>query len=233
LCLPAALGVRKLLPGAEALLTEAGRPGALRGEELLGLSLLLGLLGALLGVLPLAGRLSGGPLAFAFALSLGSWPRLRLSALSLSRRNEATRDLPRWMDLFALCLSAGMDFRGALLQVTEGERGVLAEELRSVAAALSLGETRERALLELAERLPCLEVQDFVRGIIQAEKKGAPIAESLRISAVVTRQKRTVRAEELAARASVLLLIPLMMLLGCIFLLLVAPLLLGGLGLSS
>ena len=66
-------------------------------------------------------------------------------------------------------------------------------------------------------------MNEFVNAIIQAEERGNPVAEVLLIQAGVSRQRRSVRAEELAARAGVAMVGPLFLLFGCIMLLVVAP----------
>jgi len=63
-------------------------------------------------------------------------------------------------------------------------------------------------------------VRELVGAIVQAEEKGTPLAEVLRIQAGMLRMRRTILAEESAARAGVLMMIPLIMLLGSILIIL-------------
>lgn len=152
-------------------------------------------------------------------------PVFRIQGLRGGRVRAAAREVPRTMDLLSLCMSAGMDLVGGLKEVSKGDKGVVADELRYLLAALEIGQTRRAALQELYENLPALEVGDFTRAIIQAEAKGASVRDALLNQATMSRQRRSVRAEELAARAGVLLTLPIMMLVVCVLLLIVGPLL--------
>ena len=64
---------------------------------------------------------------------------------------------------------------------------------------------------------------EFVGSVIQAELRGNPIADVLKIQAEVARRKRTVRAEESAAKAGVAMLGPLILVFVAILILIVAP----------
>jgi tight adherence protein C len=66
-------------------------------------------------------------------------------------------------------------------------------------------------------------VLEFVGAVVQAELRGTPIVDVLRIQAEVSRQKRTVRAEESASRASVAMTAPLLLAFVAILILIVAP----------
>ena len=65
---------------------------------------------------------------------------------------------------------------------------------------LDLGHTRRKALEGLAERVPTEPVRDFVASVVQAEDKGTPLAEVLSVQARMLRMRRSVRAEESAAK---------------------------------
>jgi tight adherence protein C len=69
-------------------------------------------------------------------------------------------------------------------------------------------------------------VREFVGAVVQAEEKGTPLAEVLRIQAGILRMRRTVLAEEAASRAGVMMMIPLIMLLGSILMILMGSMML-------
>lgn len=150
-------------------------------------------------------------------------PLLRVQARRSERVRAAAREVPRTMDLLGLCMSAGMDLVGGLKEVSSGDRGVVAEEIKHLLSTLEMGQTRRAALREFHENLPALEVGDFARAIIQAEAKGASVRDALMHQATMSRQRRSVRAEELASRASVLLTLPMMMLVVCVLILVMGP----------
>ena len=110
-------------------------------------------------------------------------------------------------------MGAGLDFIGAVRHVVEkwsDKRDPLCEELSRFLHELSLGKTRNEALEDLAYRAPTELVKAFVTNAIQAEKRGTPLVEILRIQADVARTKRFQTAEKIAGRAGVVILMPLM-----------------------
>jgi tight adherence protein C len=66
-------------------------------------------------------------------------------------------------------------------------------------------------------------VKEFVGAVVQAELRGNPVANVLRIQAEVSRTRRSVRAEEAASKAGVAMVAPLMLVFLCILILIVAP----------
>ncbi len=207
------------------LLIRAGEPLGLDRYEAVFLSLVFALLGA-----GLAALVGGDSRLWVLPGALvGGWAlNLRLQSIATERFQEMSRELPSAIDLAALAMNAGMDFVGAIKRVIEGQTGVVADELGQVLSALHLGITRRAALLALCERVPTSDVTDLVRALLAAELKGASISDALGQQASVSRQRRSVRAEEAAARAGVLLLVPVMFLMVAILILLVGPLLSGG-----
>jgi tight adherence protein C len=157
-------------------------------------------------------------------------PFLHLSSTEHERGRRVRDGLPSVIDLLSLGLSAGLDFPGALRQVVEKTstpRDPLIEEIQLVLQELSVGKTRKQALLELEQRVPNESTREFVAAVIQAEERGNPLADVLRIQAESSRQRRSVRAEEAAARASVKMFAPILMIVVVVMLLILTPLLLG------
>jgi len=74
--------------------------------------------------------------------------------------------------------------------------------------------------------VPTEAVREFVGAVVQAEEKGTPLAEVLRIQANILRMRRSVLAEEAASRAGVMMMIPLIMLLGSILVILLGSMML-------
>ena len=89
-----------------------------------------------------------------------------------------------------------------------------------------MGMTRRQALLAFSERAPLESVNEFVAAIVQAEERGNPVAEVLQIQAGVSRMRRSVKAEEAAAKAGVQMVGPLFLLFFCIMLLVMGPIVL-------
>ncbi len=154
-------------------------------------------------------------------------PYLQLQSKAKERVKLIERGLPGAIDLAALCMGAGLDFPGAISHVVENmsdSSSPIRQELQRILHELSLGHTRKQALQGFAKRVESDAVVEFVASIIQAEEKGTPLAEVLSIQAGALRDRRSVLAEEAAARAGVLLMLPMLLMMVSIILLLMGPL---------
>ncbi|HWA74339.1 MAG TPA: type II secretion system F family protein [Polyangiaceae bacterium] len=195
-------------------------------EETIGLSIITGLGGLAIGAM--AGYLSGmgnilivGGTLIGFAL-----PFMRISEAAAERMKNVDRRLPSAIDLLALAMGAGLDFPGSVRQVVEksgSPEDPVVEEFTLILQSLQLGRTRSQALEEFAARVPVDSVVEFVGAVVQAELRGNPVVDVLRIQAEVSRRKRTVRAEEAAAKAGVAMIGPLVLVFLCILMLIIAP----------
>jgi tight adherence protein C len=213
----------------ESLNRQIGVAGDFMGllpEELIGFSVLTSVLG--LGIGYAAGVWTGmGNLATFGCCAFGLIaPFLTLSDTSARRFKEVNRRLPYAIDLLALGMGAGLDFPAAVRQVVEksgAPNDPLVEEFTLILQSLQLGRTRRMALEEFAARVPSDAVREFVGAVVQAEMRGNPVVNVLRIQAEVSRHRRTARAEEAAARAGVAMVLPLVLVFITILLLIVAP----------
>jgi tight adherence protein C len=218
---------------AQALhLERAGHFLGLTPDEYTALSLLslLGL-GGVMGWLSYA--VDQGGIGVGLGLSLGAaLPYWRIEDIVRERCKQIRRGFPAAVDLAALCVGAGLDFPSALRAIAKNspESDLVARELRHLLALLDVGHTRKHALKELERRVPIQPVRDFVRALTQADEKGNPIYEALTVQATMNRLQRSVAAEEAAARAGVLMIVPMVLLLGCILLMLMGPFLVNGMG---
>ena len=221
--------IQRIRVEQERALVLAGRPGGLSVESFWAVVVLTGCAGGLLGLW--SSSVLGSQLAIVVGLALGLWlPLVHLAAIRAQRFTEAARELPASIDLTALAMNAGADFPGALRRVVAGQTGVVADELRLVQMSIDLGVTRAESLRALEVRLPIVEVRDLVRAVVLAEQKGASVTEVMAQQAMAARQRRSVRAEEAAARAGVLLMGPMMLLVLCVLILLVGPMMITGIG---
>jgi len=207
-------------------ITFAGDYLGLSANDLIGLSIVSGVTCITLALL--ASNLLGLPsLIVIFAGAIGFYmPYLQLTGVRSERFKAVNRSLPTAIDLAALCMGAGLDFPGALRQVVDkasSREVVLVEELNRILQELELGHTRRKALEGLAERVPTEAVKDFVGTVVQAEEKGTPLAEVLTIQARMLRMRRSVMAEEGAAKAGMMMMGPLMMMFICVLAILIGP----------
>jgi len=230
--LVALLPIHRLREQQEKELVQTDYCLGLTPDEYSALSLLSALLSGatVAGLAYLAGS---SPLLGMAGAALGLLlPKLQIQEIIRRRARVISRALPHAIEIAAMCMGAGMDFPGALrlLSQGKGKNDVLAREFSLILEELDLGHTRREALLSFAGRVPTQAVRDFVNAVVQAEQKGNPLAKVLQIQGRMLNQRRSVAAEEAAARAGVLLVGPLMLLVGCIMLLLMGPFLVKGVG---
>ena len=206
-----------LIARADAKLERAGYPGGLRGADWMGVKVLstiifgvgLGLLGLLLGK---------APLAFVFGIGgagLGYMaPEFWLGGRARKRSFEMVLQLPDALDLLTISVEAGLGFDAALAKVVEKMEGPLVNEFRQALAEIRMGRTRRDALRDVVARADSQPISNFIGAIVQAEQLGVPIAKVLQIQSQQLRIERRQRAEEMAAKAPVKMLFPMV---GCIF----------------
>lgn len=147
------------------------------------------------------------------AAGLGYYlPNVFLARRIESRQREIFESFPDATDLMLVCVEAGLGLDAAIIRVSEEMRlksQVLADELHLVTLELRAGSTKEQALKNLAMRTGVEEVDSLVAMLVQAERFGTSIGDSLRVYADELRTKRRLRAEEAAAKIPLKLLFPL------------------------
>ncbi len=139
-------------------------------------------------------------------------PNLWLSAKADRRQQELVNGFPDALDLMLVCVEAGLGVEAAFDRV--GREMAISHPLVSrmmgeVVLQLRAGQSREEALRRMGESVKVDEIRSFATLIIQSDKLGSSIGQTLRIYAGEMREKRRMRAEEKAHRLPVLLSIPL------------------------
>jgi tight adherence protein C len=126
----------------------------------------------------------------------------------------------------ALAMGAGLDFPGAVRQCVEkssNPNDPIVEEFTLILQTMNLGQTRKDCLQEFARRCPVEAVKEFVGALVQAEERGNPVADVLQIQATSSRTRRSVRAEEMAAKAGVAMTGPLVLVFASVMILIMGP----------
>ena len=135
--------------------------------------------------------------------------------------------MPFFIDLLALSVEAGLDFFGAIQKIvdkTNDPNSVLGEEFKIVLKDIKVGSSKADALKEMAIRLDMPEITSFVAVLIDDEATGASIAQVLKDQSIQMRLERFIRAEKAGARASQLILLPLMLfILPAVFIMVFGP----------
>ena len=144
-------------------------------------------------------------------------PNALLARQITYRKREIFENFPDAIDLMTVCVEAGLGLDAAIGRVGEEMRltsPILADELHLVNLELRAGGTRAQALRNLALRTGVEEVDTLAAMLIQADRFGTSVADSLRVHSDSLRTKRRLRAEEAAAKIPIKLLFPLIF---CIF----------------
>ena len=211
-------------------ITQAGDVLGLQAVDVVSCGILLGLFGTGWGVTYCYVTDRGYLIAIVAGLAGAMGPYLQLTSAAQSRVRSIQRSLSSVMDLMVLGLGAGLDFTAAVRQVIEhagrADEPVI-EEMRLLLQELKLGRTRRQALAQFAERAPCEAVRDLVASVIQSESQGTPLAAVLAAQATASRQRRSVDAEETAAKAGASMMLPMGLLFLAILMLIVAPMVLS------
>jgi tight adherence protein C len=155
-------------------------------------------------------------LAMAIAVAyLGYYgPMLYVKNQITKRQKSVRRAWPDALDLLLICVESGMGVESAFRKVSE-EIGIqsvaLAEELSLTTAELSYLQDRRKAYENLAERTGLEGVRAVVTSLIQAEKYGTPVGQSLRVLAQENRDMRMSEAEKKAAALPPKLTVPMIL----------------------
>ncbi len=182
-------------------------------EEFIALRLVSALFFFLIGYLVLASIGEWLPLFFPLLLIVGYfYPDIWLRDLRKKQIDGVLRTLPSYLDFISMSVEAGLNFSGALeLARKKAPPGPLSNEFGVVLRDLRSGVGRANALKRLAKRLDIPELTSFVNAVVQAEKMGSSLAQTMKIQAEQRRQERFQRAEKKAMEAPVKLIGPLVL----------------------
>jgi len=147
-----------------------------------------------------------------------------LASKAQERAKKALRELPDFLDILTISVEAGLGFDLALSKTIEKRTGIIPVEFNTCLEEMRLGKTRRDALSGVKDRLNFDEMTSFINSIIQAEKLGTGIVNTLRSKSEEERDKRKQRAEEQAMKTTIKILIPLILLIfPSIFIVILGP----------
>lgn len=138
-------------------------------------------------------------------------PNLHIKNAISKRQQKIQLAWPDALDLMLICVEAGMSIEVALQKVSQevaSNSPELAEELGLTVAELSYLQERRLAYLNLAERTGLDGVKGVTTALIQSEKYGTPLGQSLRVMAQENREHRMQEAERKAAALPPKLTVP-------------------------
>lgn len=139
----------------------------------------------------------------------GTLPIIILNSVIKKRQAKIVQQLPEVLDLMCVSVQAGLTFDAAVKKIVQRTRGPLIDELADAMDDMSMGIPRRQALKDMATRCEVPELSLFVSSIIQAERLGTSISNTLTIQADNMRERRRQSIKEEAMKAPVKILFPL------------------------
>jgi len=188
---------------------------------------------ALLVTSTVTGLLASSPLVYiALSVFLGALiPDLWLKWKGARRKDQIQFGLPDSLDLLVVCVEAGLGLDQALMRISQEMREAhraLSEELQLYALEVNAGRSRAAALRNLGERCGVDDLRALAAVLIQTDRFGTSVAQSLRVFSDTMRSKRRQRAEERAAKMGVKMIPPMVIFVfPSIFIVVIGPAIIG------
>lgn len=175
------------------------------------------------------GYLSSNPLLYiVLAVLLGAMvPDFWMGRRIKRRKEDIQLGIPDALDLTVVCVEAGLGLDQSLMRIGQEIRPIhpdLSDELRLLNLEVNAGKTRAQSLRNLANRTEVDDLKALVAVLIQTDRFGTSIAQSLRVFSDSLRVKRRQRAEERAAKTTIKMIPPLVFfILPAIFVVVLGP----------
>lgn len=144
-----------------------------------------------------------GATVFGFVL-----PNMLIESRITRRQDSVRKALPDALDLLTICVEAGLGFDAAMRKVADKWDNELSIAFGRALQEIQLGKLRREALRDMADRIGASEFDSFIAAVIQSEQLGVSMAKILRIQSDDMRVKRRQRAEQMAQKAPVKMLLP-------------------------
>lgn len=169
--------------------------------------------------LPSGNGFSGRTILVTFICAAGGYllPSTWLRRRAESRKREIFHSLPDVLDLLTVCVESGLSLDAALVKTVDNfqeKKNPLIMEINQVTLEIRAGKVRAEALKGLAQRTMVDDVKSFVAMLVQTEKFGSSLGQTLRTYSDSMRTRRRQLAEEQAAKTQIKILFPLVF---CIF----------------
>jgi tight adherence protein C len=183
-------------------------------------------------VAPLVFTYSGGRPAAALLLLVAPLavgyilPTFVISSMAKKRMRSIDGSLPDVLDLLVLCMEAGLGMNAAIQRVADeraGKKDILGRELAQLASELRAGVPRKDALGNLADRAGSEDLRAVVSQLVHTERLGGNVGPALRLQSESVRSARKLRAEEIANRMPIKMLIPTVLFMPALFIAIIAP----------
>ncbi len=154
-------------------------------------------------------------------------PDIIIKNASAKRQEAIRKSLPDGLDLMVICTEAGLSLDATLTRVSQemaSSSPELADELSLTGLELGFLPERRVALDNLSQRTDLQIVRSLVNTLVQAERYGTPLSQSLRVMSTESRDERMLKAEEKAAKLPAMMTVPMILfILPPLFIVLLGP----------
>ena len=194
------------------MLIRSGNPLRITPFEYFGLQI-IGLAAGLVGGLAIMTlQVLPNFVAIGLGVGLGFFgPGMYHKNLMDNRQRDVRREFPEALDLLVITMSSGRNFGPALTEVVGRlPDGLVRTELARVAGEMNGGKAMDRCLLDLAERAPTDGVEAFAKSVVQGEKVGADMVETLKGQSEAARAAYEAAIDSKTAKLNQTLIIPVM-----------------------
>lgn len=134
------------------------------------------------------------------------FPFMVLKSHIAKRQKILKKELPEFLDLLCVSVQAGLSFDAAVAKIITRMKGTLTEEFRHMQDDIRFGMTKQYALTQLAKRCDVEAIYLFTTSIIQAERLGTNMSQTLRVQAdnMRERHRQFVKAEAMKAPVKII-----------------------------
>lgn len=199
-----------------AQLAAAGNPSGIGVAEFVGLRLFLALSLSIGGFILFSVSGGVGSRTMLLVLCLGAFgymmPGIWIGRKGKARKKEIVRSLPDAIELLTISVESGLGFDPALMRVAEKWDNSLTREFARALSEMRIGKAKRDALREMSQRCGVDDLNVFIGSVIQADQLGVPMTQVLRVQSDAMRVRRRQRAEELAHKAPIKMLFPMVFL---------------------
>jgi tight adherence protein C len=144
-----------------------------------------------------------------------------------NRIKKLTKALPDALDLMVICAEAGLSLEASIKRVGNeiaGVSGEMSDEFLLTSIELNFMPDRTKALQNLAKRTDLPKLRALVNALVQSERFGTPLANSLRVLSTEFRNERMMQAEEKAAKLPAIMTVPMILfILPSLFMVIIGP----------
>ncbi len=131
-----------------------------------------------------------------------------LNSMIRKRQKSMRRQLPEFLDLLCVSVQAGLSFDGAVAKITARMKGQLSDEFKHMQDDIKFGMTKQYALTQMAKRCDIEEMYLFTTSVIQAEKLGTSMSQTLTMQADNMRDRHRQFVKTQAMKAPIKILFP-------------------------